>query len=371
MTDSVSQNENDQSFEHGQTFKQRVTKFWQWYPTVAERFFQTIEAGKCGDLVDEVAEFCESTIPGLSWVFGPGENGGHSFTLSGEGQIAKQLLAEYWLQRAPEIPKWNFHASRQATPAEFVKGFAISVDEGNRVDVDGFQVRTHVDDERQKIDIVAWHPTLQSVPKSKHFTILFLLVDEVLGEFGTQMWLGQIKIEPFTPDSYTRSLSELPEFISQVNTYHQWEKLPPLETYTVYQLRENKPSPRGDTVIGSSLIPQLVFDCIDNEGKLDEDPLQNTGAELVYVAIDGSVFPEGQQSDVRANIEDILSDSLRKELSGQTLGGAFGLNESYIDLLLLDGEESRRIVSETLALLQLKNRVRIESHVNDTTHRGD
>ncbi|WP_144057992.1 hypothetical protein [Novipirellula maiorica] len=358
MTDSVSQDENTD------TFKQRVTKFWQWYPTVAERFFQTIEAGKCGDLVDEVAEFCEATIPGLSWVFGPGENGGHSFTLSGEGQITKQLLAEYWLQRAPEIPKWNFHASRQATPAEFVKGFAIAVDEGKRVNVDGFQIRTHVDDERQKIDIIAWHPVLESVPKSQHFTILFLLVDEVLGEFGTQMWLGEIKIEPFTPDAYTRSLSELPEFISGVNTYHQWEKLPPLDTYTVYQLKETKSTPRGDTVVGSSLIPRLVSECIDNNGKLSENPLANTGAELIYIAIDSSIFPEGQQSDVRANIEDILTDSLAKELSGQTLGGAFGLHESYVDLLLVDGKESRRIVSETLTLLQLDNRARIESFVD-------
>lgn len=364
VTDSGSQNETGQSFEHEQTFKQRVTKFWQWYPTVAERFFETIEAGKCGSLVDEVADFCESTIPGLSWVFGPGENGGHSFTLSGEGQIAKQLLAEYWLQRAPEIPKWTFHASRQATPSEFVKGFAISVDEGNRVDVDGFQVRTHVDDERQKIDILAWHPVLERVPQAQHFTILFLLADEVLGEFGTQTWLGEIKIEPFTPDAYTRSLSDLPEFISHVNTYHKWEKLPPLETYCVYQLKETKPSPRGDTVVGSSLIPKLVFDCIDNDGKLSEDPLKNMGAELVYVAIDGSVFPEGQQSDVRANIEDVLTDSLEKELSGQTLGGAFGLNESYIDVLLVDGQESRRIVSETLAQLQLASRSRIESFVD-------
>ena len=99
------------------TFKSRVETFWQWYPQVAEDFFQTIEDGDCKDLAPQVGDFMQRTLPTLSWVFGPGENGGHSFTVTGEGEVPKQLLAEYWRACAPEIPKWTFHASRQATPA--------------------------------------------------------------------------------------------------------------------------------------------------------------------------------------------------------------------------------------------------------------
>lgn len=67
------------------SFKQRVTEFWQWYPQVAERFFETIERGQCQSLAKEVGDFMDRTLPGLAWVFGPGEQGGHSFTVSGEG----------------------------------------------------------------------------------------------------------------------------------------------------------------------------------------------------------------------------------------------------------------------------------------------
>jgi hypothetical protein len=68
------------------SFKDRVTEFWKWYPQVAERLFQTIERGDCQALTEEVSEFMANTLPGMAWVFGPGENGGHSLsnTMSGK-----------------------------------------------------------------------------------------------------------------------------------------------------------------------------------------------------------------------------------------------------------------------------------------------
>ncbi len=82
---------------------------------------------------------------------------------------------------------------------------------------------------------------------------------------------------------------------------------------------------------------------------------------MAYIAIDGSIFPDGEQTPVRGNIEDAVGDALEANLSGRALGGAFGVNESYIDLLLLDGDNSRQLVQQTLDDLQLHSRSQIES----------
>ena len=343
------------------TFKQRVSEFWSWYVQVADRFRETIDAGECASLADEVGEFLDANLPGFGWVFGPGDNGGHSFTLTGDGQVAKQLLTRYWLAAAPEIPTWTFYASRQATPIETLKTSSIRVSESASVDVETFLIRTKVDEENESIDIVAWHPAYETVPSEHHMMILFVLLDEALGEFGTEMWLGEIKIEKFERDSKTRSIADLPAFIQQMNAYHQWQKLPPLESYSVHRMTEQTEGPRGDTAVGSSLISGIVFDYIENGGKLDDDPIVGTGAELIYIAIDGDVFPDGEQADVRGKIDDAISESLEKHASGETLGGAFGLGESYIEMLLFDGVESRELVEQTLADLQLHGRYRMES----------
>ena len=343
------------------TFKERTAEFWRWYQEVAERFYNTIEQNACGELVEEVSDAVHRWTPGLAWVFGPGKDGGHSFTLSGEGVKPLQLLTDYWRRQAPEIPHWTFYSSRQPTPPELLKDFAINIQDEEQVDTEGFLLKTSVVEETEVLDVVAWHPTLEIVPEEHHLQLLFLLLDEALGEFGVQTWLGDIKVEPFTPEESTKRLLELPEFIQQIEQYYQWRKIPPLESCSLYELPRTLNARRGDTVVGATTIPNVVFDFLENDGKLPENPYEELGAEFAYVALDGALFPKGKQREVRGEFEDAIGEALEAEQSGQVLGGAFGTSESYIDLLLLDGERSRRLVTEKLEKLQLLGRFRIES----------
>ncbi len=340
-------------------FKDSVTEFWAWFPEVASRFYKTIEAGRCEDLTDEISEIAEKMLPNLSWAFGPGETSGHSFTVSGEGQIAKQLLAEYWRSRAPSIPNWSFYASRQPASAEVLQELSIRVTDDDSVDASQLMFKTKINEAKELIDVVAWHPAFAHIPEEDQFQILFLLLDEALGEFGTQTWLGDVQIEPFTNPENVRSLVVIPKFIEQMNKYYRWEKQPPLEAYTVYEVPHPNKNPRGDTIVGSSCIPKIIFEYIEFKGKLQDNPLKGTGAEFAYVAIKSSVFPEGQQMDVRANIEEKINGALMQNLSGRTVGGASGVHESYIDLLLFDGEQSNQLVLRTLAELQLDGQSRL------------
>ncbi|MEL7496777.1 MAG: hypothetical protein AAFN77_04160 [Planctomycetota bacterium] len=343
------------------TFKARVAKFWEWYTSVADRFYNVIESGDCPSLAEEVSEQTSALLPGLSWVFGPGENGvGHSFTITGEGEVGKQLLARYWHQQAPELPNWTFYGSRQPSPPERLSDIAIQVGEQEEVDVENFLVQTDVDEENQIIHIVAWHPNLELVPEEHHMQILFLLLDEAMGEFGTQTWIGRIEAKPFEPNERTRSLGKLPEYITHVDNYHQWQKLPPLESYTLYQVNEPVDCPRGDTIVGSSAVAELIFDFIENDGALEENTFIGTGADLVYLRYDNSIFADGNQADERGNIEDTVNEALEAADSGSVLGGAFGSKYSYSEMILFDGANSRAIVDEELAKLNLQGRYTVE-----------
>ncbi len=341
------------------TFKQRVEKFWKWFPDVAKRFEAAVDADDPQSVVNEVSEYMVDTLPGLSWAMGRNEAGLHSFTLTGEGLVPKQLLAEYWHSKAIAVEGWVFFASRQPAPVETLKDIAIGVADEKHVDVANFIVKTSIDEEAELIDIVAWHPELVHVPTEHHFQILFLLLDETLGEFGVQNWLGEIKVEPITDMANTRTLLEMPKFIEQLNKYHQWEKYSPLETYSTYEVPEQVSCPRGDTVVGSSCMPEVIFDYIENGGVSTEDPVADTGAELLYVAIEGDAFPEGTEAETRGDLEDELDDVLIANQSGRTVGGATGLSQSYIDILIYDGDSSRQLILKTLDRLNLREQITI------------
>lgn len=338
------------------TFQSGVEEFWKWFPSVSDRFYQVINHGGCADLTDEVVEVMAKHLPGMGWSFGPGNPNGHSFTVSGEGDLPNQLLAEHWFNQSVSVGGWTFHASRQPSNAGQLKSMAISVSDNEQVDVKNLLIQTTVHEAAERINIVAWHPVFEHLTKEHRYQVLFLLLDEALGEFGTQTWIGGIDVRPLLKDDpHTRSLMLLPEYICSVEKFHEWVKLPPTESYQIYELPSEIDCARGDTVVGNTAIRSVIGDFFAGHGQLEENPLHGSGASLAYLAIDGGLFPDGQQSDVRGNIELKIDAALKSQYAGRVLGGAFGRRQSYIDLLLVDGDHSLQVLNQELSTLQVSD----------------
>lgn len=336
------------------TFKQRVLEFWNWFESIAPECEASLASDDPKFIVDKVTRYMSKHLPTLSWALGSNASGTLSFTLTGEGIVPKQVLTDFWLSQAIDRPGWEFHASRQPTPRDALRELSIGVSDQDQVDAEHFLLETEVDEESERIDIVAWHPALEKVDDEHHFQILFLLLDEALGEFGVQSWLGEIKVEPLNGESIQRSLLDLPKFIEQVQAYHQWTKLPPLESYSAYEIDEQLEGvPRGDVMVGATCIPQVLFEFMENSGTLPENPLVGTGAELIYVSIEHAQLTE-DQSEFRMRIEDALQEALMTASSGRVVGGATGTDRIYIDLILFDGKASRQVIEQTLQSLQLE-----------------
>jgi hypothetical protein len=82
---------------------------------------------------------------------------------------------------------------------------------------------------------------------------------------------------------------------------------------------------------------------------LKSNPLEAFGAEYMMVVFPTALLPQGAEVDGRGGVEDILSEALEREASGIVLGGALGIEYTYIDLLLYDGESSRKLVRKAMA----------------------
>lgn len=345
------------------TLKQRIAEFWHWYAKNAERFYQTIENKRCSDLQPEVSEAVDRWLTGMAWVFGPGANNqGHSFTLSGEGIIFKQFIAEYWLQQAPQLEGWTFYASRQASDRS--GGFVIELNERESFKPTEFWVFPYIDRESENIDLSVWHPSMHRLDEEACFTALFLILDELLGEHGTQNWIGEIK---FSGDQLKQAIpiSELPEMIDQVQKEHDWKKYPPTETYSSYHLKEQETEwLRSDTVAGSSRCFRLLRNYFDAHGPC-EHPLSGIGVEYVFVAVQTSFFPRGSEVDGRSKIEDEIIEAFEAAGSGISIGGATGFKNCYMDFMIYDGENSLKIVKEILRKHQVPRNTQIHFFTSD------
>ena len=303
-----------------------------------------VNAGKSSSLVEEMSAKVDELGPGFAWVFGPGaDSNGHSLTLSGEGVLYKQLLTQYWLSQAPVLPGWTFYPSRQSGK---VDGIWMDID-GQRFDPMEFWITPSVDCDAEKIDLCIWHPLFAKLGERERWTPVFLFLDEVLGEFGTQQWIGEVKLNDLRLRESV-PLNELPIFIKTQGEERGWNKLNPGEEVVLYTLKEpHNHFPRGDIITWATVCPDLLKDYLKAEGQMD-DPLAGTGADYIYARFDNKFLPAGQEATARGRIEDAVDAALRAANCGRLIGGAFGNDFAYVDLLIFDGEASIDNVKDTL-----------------------
>jgi hypothetical protein len=326
------------------TFKARVADFWRWYAEVAPRFTKIIDAREAASLSDEVCAEVDKIYPRCAWVFGPGEAEGHSFTLTGEGNPHRQLLMLFWKSLAPEIPGWTFYPARQPGPVS-----EITLDAGGQTfSPIEFWLTPSVDRENEKIDLTVWHPLYAVMPENERWTVLFLFLDEALGEYGTQQRIGEIKLEDKRL-AESIPIKELRSYVEVAERAHGWKRHLPGAIWTGYRFEQRGDGfLRADIITGTTSHMAIVNEYARAEGNMS-DPLAGTGADFVFVAFDSGILPKGQEIDFRGGIEEALSRALEADKSGRVLGGACGKQNTYIDLLLFDGRSSLEIVRRVLA----------------------
>lgn len=349
------------------TYKQRVEFFWPAFQAASLDLLKWIDTGDTDSIHTHFAPLMNQVLPRMAWVFGPrvhqgpGEPPpGHSLTLSGEGIVAKQFLARFWCDQAPEIDGWDFFASRQETPPDQLAGMQIALDEDRSVRVDGVQVQTRADAEAERFDLNFWHPTFAALSDHDRTMITFLLLDETLGEFGTSQFLSDITTVPIQSQDdtvwKTMPLLELPRFLKSASDYYGWQIVSPLEVLSTYQPRSGSTDdrPRGDTIVGSTSIHRALFDFLEKGGLPDDPVLDGTGAELCYAKFESANLPEGEQSHARGRLEDLLDETLRGQDSGVCVGGALGSRFTYLDMIVFDGDASRELVAAALSEMNLR-----------------
>jgi hypothetical protein len=345
------------------TLKEKVAAFWEWYAANAARFYATIEAKRCGDLQPEVSEAVDRWLGGMAWVFGPGANEqGHSFTLSGEAVLPRQFVAEYWLSKAPSLEGWTFYASRQ--PSREVKGFELVLEENHKFSPAELWIHAVPCTDTEKLDITACHPLFSKISEHSSFTGLFLLLDEVLGEHGTQNWIGEIRL---SDDRLKDSVPvwELREVTDQVALDHGWKKHKPTETYSLYSRKEpGSGFPRADIFTGCTRYFDLSADFVKERGKM-KHPFPEAGVDFVFVSFASSILPKGNEVTYRGEIEDAMVAELERHSSGAGLGGATGRVRTYIDLMIYDGEASMQLLKNTLKKLAIPGGCEIRYFTQD------
>jgi hypothetical protein len=329
------------------TYKQRVEQFYQWFAKRADDLDEGFNNGTVdsSELVAEMDPPLEALIGGLGWCFGPAlDKAGHHLCLQASGNPHILQLTIIWSESCPDLARWEFHPAKPRS---------VELD-GRSIQSGGFdfefntmQVALEPNDEREMPNIKIFHESFPEIDEDARLRMTFIMLDEALGELGTDAWLAAI--EPSTePLEHFVPMSELYERVCEFYELMEWKQ--PSERYEWTLLNFPEPDdvplfPQSDSLTKVTRCMGLVREYFGSEGKFD-DPLLKHGAAYVCLDVATDWFPDGDQANARGVVEEAIEKALEAENAGILIGGGMGLSRTYIDFLITDGSRSIELILE-------------------------
>jgi hypothetical protein len=174
-----------------------VQDFWGWWAATGRA---AAEAGIGGagfeGFTGEMTMRVEAMHPDLAWELAPGGQAEHALVVTAAGVPALRRLAERWLHHAPAAcALWEYHPARQARPSSLA---AVLEFGGQRLSLPELMFDLHVDNDRDVIDTVVFHPSFATMGSEARNQVGFLALDwalgedgvTALGEDGVTRWIG-------------------------------------------------------------------------------------------------------------------------------------------------------------------------------------
>lgn len=174
--------------------------FWAWFQNNDAALFDFEKDQE--KIFDRLNREMNKVNPTLTFEFGPKQNGRRDFVISADGIKAAFPAVEALYAAAPTLPHWKiikFRPRRKPMDIEY-----------QGVSVKASTVRVHLEVNGGMAGLTVYIPGYS--PDNKAFlAINYLLLDQALGEYDVETYVGEIRVEasPY-PGEETLSLEELP-----------------------------------------------------------------------------------------------------------------------------------------------------------------
>ena len=164
----------------GQT---REVVFWRWFQANESKLFDFESDREV--IFNDLNAQPRSVNPKLTFEFGPKEHGKREFVISADG-IKEAFPAVVALgDAAPPMPRWRITKFRPRSESLLTVDF-------DGVQLSPNQVTFTANRRNGKVDLVLYIEGYKPIEREKYAPLVFLMLDECLGEYDVEMKVGAI-----------------------------------------------------------------------------------------------------------------------------------------------------------------------------------
>lgn len=169
-----------------QTKVSKEAAFWRWFQANESRLFDFEKDQQ--RVFDELQAQLQLVHPGLTFEFGPKENGQREFVISADGirDVFPAVLA--LANAAPPLPRWKITKFRPR------RGFQTPV-ALNGLKISPEQVEFTIEPDGDKAGLTLFIDGYNANQHEKYASVVYLMLDQVLGEYDVETKVGFINLE--------------------------------------------------------------------------------------------------------------------------------------------------------------------------------
>jgi hypothetical protein len=302
----------------------------------------------------------------LCWEYGPAVNKkGHRLVITPESQRHLRPLVNTILDRAPDLPGWEFYPYRLAEDLEMAQATVEGRTGGS---LDGVAVELKKG-EGNRVDLLFRSSHTEGDEDEEATNIAFVATESLLGERNLDHWVGAIEVADLPSRGKAKHaipLARLKDtFDALVGSIR--DSMPPRPIVELphddqWAMIQLEPEPaddyagQDDLIVATTRDVELWKATHANRMPFFSQRFSRCKETFVYVKIDGSSRTRGKEADERGAIEDALDDKLVADKLGIHTGGGTGICYSYIDLALTDLERGVDCVRRVLQKLKVPKR---------------
>jgi hypothetical protein len=348
---------NRAEVEHRARTLRHIDAWWQSFSENVSKIEAVFAGEEEFDLPAWVAHNLSPIHPRLMWEFGRTASGdGHRLVITPESEQWLRPVVATLLERAPRLPRWEFHSYRQPEPLETALRLVARRTGEN---VSGTVFRASVG-KAGRIDLAFGIPFCRSDDDPTALHAALAITECLLGEEVLDKRIGAITVSPPSEGWFTRVLGKLGAEDPQrwLGLEHLAPRVKLLIEGIVDQLPlqpchewiddgqwagiELSPAPKDDYPgrkdLRVAITGYLGMWQAAHSGRLFHSASHSRCSETfcyVKIAAADDSPADGTLRD-RGQTEDAINAALKAAKLGCVIGGGTGLRYSYIDLALTD-----------------------------------
>lgn len=322
-------------------FTERVDMFWKWFDENENEISKMIE-----NQDNELINFIHNGIKIISDNISFNINKNYEFIFTIDGKNYLFYLIPRIISAMPEkfYEKWTF---LPCIPSSNGNDFSIQINNSN-INISDILIKIEFDEENDKFDLIFYNDELRGLDTEEAYNIFLLMMENSIGEGLSKVYIRYVDISDRKLKNMI-PLTELEKYINKTLIFYRKELVTePIDQYFSYTFEpKDIELPRYDIITGTTSYYETINDYY-NSIVDDIVAVSQCGARTIFLTYsyednnDNEIKREilNERYEIQYRLEkEVLGEKESGESIGIVLGGAMGIYNIYIDLIVYNEKE--------------------------------